>query len=260
MTRSVVRAIYRRFLYPTGRLPDPRPLLEDTRVLRLSASDGADVHALALGDGAAGTIVFFHGNGETAQDVVPLARLFVERGFSAVVVEYRGYGISKASGPPTEEGLYADAEAVLANLAAQGARSSAVILWGTSLGTGVAIEMARRGRAACLVLSSPYTSILAVAQRLVPIVPGRWIVTDVYDSLAKAREVNVPVLVVHGERDRLIPVAMGRALAAALPDCRFESVARAGHNDVFAVDGDRLVALALEHIGRALASAAPQAP
>lgn len=256
------RVLFRRFLYPGSGLTSGR-LPEGVRVLALQARDGAAVHALEVARPAnaspAPTLVFFHGNGELAEHSIGLARHFAERGYGAVIVEYRGYGLSKASGPPTESGLYADAEAVLAHLAQDPARSPTILV-GTSLGTGVAIAMAAgsdgdRPRPAALVLFSPYTSIRDVAQRSVPLLPMRIVASDVFDSRSRAPRVTSPTLIVHGEDDALIPVAMGRALADAIPHARFLPVPHAGHNDILARDGDHVLAEVLAHIAAATAGA-----
>jgi pimeloyl-ACP methyl ester carboxylesterase len=107
-------------------------------------------------------------------------------------------------------------------------------LMGQSLGSGVAAEMARRGLGARLVLLSPYTSIPEVAARVVPILPGRLLVRDRFATAEKAPEIRVPTLIVHGEKDELIPVAMGRELGRRFPQVTVEVIAEAHHNDLFA--------------------------
>src|SRR5262249_15681369 len=159
------------------------------------------------------------------------------RGFGAALVEYRGYGASAASGAPTEEGLYADASAILDALGARGVAPRDLVLWGTSLGTGVAAEMARRGGGAALVLVSPYTSIPRVAARGAWFLPVGLVVPDRLDTLAKAAEIRVPVLIVHGDRDGVIPYDMGVELSRAIAGADLVTIAGGGHNDLFAQGG-----------------------
>jgi pimeloyl-ACP methyl ester carboxylesterase len=238
----LARVVSRKLIYPA---PAPRAWTSGIELLRLRASDGADVHAAFIAPPAgARTIVFFHGNGEQIDDSVPLAHELARRGFGVALVEYRGYGPSaRGAGPtqPTEEGLYLDAETVLDALASRGIAPQTVALWGTSLGSGVAAEMARRGRGASLVLVTPYTSVPAVAARVVPFLPARWCVPDRFDTLSKAEAIRVPTLVIHGDRDEVIPFAMGERVSRAIDGARFIRVDGGHHNDLFAREGTRLM-------------------
>ena len=149
------RALTRAFLFPVSEVA-PAPPPPDFVCHRLVASDGVVVHAIELPAVAgARTVVHFHNNRETVEATADFARALRRRGLGVLLVEYRGYGASRGE-EPSEEGLYRDAEAALAMLAARGIGPERVILSGTSLGTGVAAEMAHRGRGARLVLVTPY--------------------------------------------------------------------------------------------------------
>jgi fermentation-respiration switch protein FrsA (DUF1100 family) len=226
---------YRAILYPAPQKDWGQPSL-GARVLELRAADGVQVHAIELANPAASrTVVYFHGNGEVMGDELWMAERLVKRGFAVVLAEYRGYGRSK--GPsPSEDGLYADATAVLDDLAARGVGADRVVLWGASLGTGVAVEMARRGRGAALVLVSPYTSIVDMAARMTPFLPVGLLVGDRFDNAAKAPSLTLPAVVVHGMDDEVVPFAMGERIAVAIHGSRFERVARGHHMDCFLVD------------------------
>lgn len=230
----IARLGYRFLLYPAPNDPAPIPPVGGT-LLSLRADDGATVHALQLPppNDSKRTVVVFHGNGETIASGMGLAEDLRGRGFGVVLAEYRGYGVSRDAGAPSEQGLYRDAMAVLDALDAQGIGRERVVLMGISLGTGVAAEMARRGRAAALVLVSPYTSIAAMAQRAAPFLPSAWLCPDKFDTLSKAGGIHVPTLVVHGDADEVIPVAMGRAVAAAIVDAKLHVIAGGHHNDLF---------------------------
>jgi uncharacterized protein len=227
---------YRRLLYPapldfSSRTPD------QARLLEAPTSDGAHVRA-TLFDGPPGApiVVHFHGNGETSGDNLWVADELHKRGLGVALVEYRGYGLSRAEPPPTESGLYADAAAALDALEAAGYGRERVVLWGYSLGSGVAAEMALRGRAGALVLVSPYTSIVDMARRIAPRgIPVGLIVQDRYDTLAKAGRIAIPALVVHGDADEFIPHAMGERVAKALPHAILYTVYGGHHVDVVAV-------------------------
>jgi pimeloyl-ACP methyl ester carboxylesterase len=239
------RDVSRHFLFRTGRAratATPADAVLETTVAR----DGATVHALELrGPPGAPVLVHFHNNSETMSGPMAMARALRARGLDVMLVEYRGYGLSQAGGrEPDEEGLYRDAEAALDMLAARGVGPDRVVLSGTSLGTGVAAEMARRGRGAALVLISPYTSIPDLVTDRVPFAPSRLLVADRFETLQKAPAIDVPTLVIHGDADDVVPFWMGRRVASAIGGARFVRVAggRHGDGDLFARDGDRLVA------------------
>lgn len=222
------RVVSRRYLFPhreVARVSAPPELAR-----RDVVAGGAVVHTLELAapDGAP-TVVVFHNNRETVEACGPLARELHRRGLGVVLVEYRGYG--HAAGEPSESGLYADAEAALASLAARGVGPSKVILWGTSLGTGVAAEMASRGRGSALVLVTPYTSIPDLVTRAAPLVPARALLADHFDTRAKAGAIRVPTLVVHGDADEVIPFAMGEEVALAIGGAQLLRVPGARHAD-----------------------------
>jgi uncharacterized protein len=231
---AVIALSFRSLLYPApmdlgGQLPSHAEL----RVL--TAKDGRAVHALHFRNPAATRVlVHFHGNGETIRAMGGVGSDLHARGLEVMLVEYRGYGSSRSSGPPTESGLYMDAEAALDALAADGVFADRIVLWGTSLGTGVATEMASRGRGRALILVTPYTSIHAIVDRAAPgLLPSRLIARDAYDNLAKANDIHVPTLIAHGDADEIVPYEMGRELAAAIPGAKLVTVPGARHGDVY---------------------------
>lgn len=241
------RSLVRTALFPAPTDPTV-PRLEGARLLAHATSDGATVRALVVAPNAgARTIVHLHGNGETIGDNVDLAAHLVRHGFGVALVEYRGYGVSRDEPSPDENGLYADAEGALELLRADGISAERLVVWGTSIGSGVAAEMARRGRCASLVLVTPYTSIPAVVERMVPFLPVHRLVSDRFDTSSKAAEITVPTLIVHGTDDEIIPFDMGRALASQIRDARLVTVPGGRHNDLFARDGARLMNEIVRH-------------
>lgn len=250
---GVARLAYPRMLFPAPRLDEvpgdvARRMTSEgaPELLSLPQAAGGETRALlwAPREGAR-TAVLFHGNGETMFDSVDLAERLVARGLGAMLVEYRGYGLSHGP-PPEEDAMYADAEAALGHLAGRGIGPARVALWGTSLGTGVASEMARRGRGARLVLVAPFTSVVAMGKRFAPILPMGAIMRHRFDTLAKAPELRLPTLVVHGDADELIPVAMGEAVAGAIPGARLLRVAGGHHNDLYGLS--RVLEEILAHV------------
>ncbi len=225
---------YKHLLYPA---PNVGPLVvpPGAELLDLRASDGAPVHALYYpATEKRPTVVLFHGNGSTIGDDVDLADALHAHGLGVALVEYRGYGVSRGSPKPSEPGLYLDAATTLDALEQRGVKKDRVVLWGLSLGTGVAAEMALRGRGAALVLLAPYTSIRAIASHYAPVFPTSLIVDEHFDTLAKAPKIQVPVLVIHGDTDEVIPVAMGKEVAATFPKAKLIIVKGGHHNDLFA--------------------------
>jgi pimeloyl-ACP methyl ester carboxylesterase len=226
---------YRVLLYPAPQHDDVPPP-PGAQVRELRAADGVAVHVMEFPNTAASrTIVYFHGNGEVVGDDTWIAKRLVALGFAVTLVEYRGYGRSHGT-RPTEAGLYADATAALDDLAVRGVGADRVVLWGASLGTGVAAEMARRGRGAALVLVTPYTSIPDMARRMTPWLPVGTLVGDRFDTLAKAPSLKVPTVIVHGTNDEVVPFAMGERVAGAIAGSRFERVEGGHHMDCFLTD------------------------
>jgi pimeloyl-ACP methyl ester carboxylesterase len=234
-------AFQRRLIYPWRGLGGV-PHFPGTTLETLEGERGRRVHALyAKAEGDAPTVVHFHGNGEELTDMVGFVSLFRARGFGVLAVEYPGYGLSLGH-EPNEADIYQDAEIALRDLREKkGVPRERIVLSGQSLGTGVAVEMASRGHGARVVLFSPYTSIADVANRYFPILPNRWLVRDRFDSKKKAPAIRVPVLVVHGTDDEVIPFALGKELAGLFPNARFVALETGRHGDLFFRFGDALV-------------------
>jgi pimeloyl-ACP methyl ester carboxylesterase len=227
------RLLHRRVLYQPPGDDVPAKLPEGATLLTARAADGVAVNALEIAaPNATRTIVHFHGNAETVDANAFVAREMKKHGFSTVLVEYRGYGRSKGRSPD-EAGLYLDAAAVLDALAARGIGPDHIVLWGQSLGTGVAAEMARRGRGSRLVLVAPFTSTVEMASRVVPFFPASMVMVDRFDTLSKAPDIRVPTLVVHGDIDDVIPFEQGERVSKALPHGTFFKVAEGRHDNLY---------------------------
>ena len=175
-------------------------------------------------------VVHFHGNAEQLADSEWLGGKFVEQGLGFYAVEYPGYGLAAAT-PVSEEAIYAAAEAALSELEKTVPREQ-MVLEGQSLGTGVAVEMAKRGHGSKLVLLSAYTSIPDVAAVAVPFLPARLLVRDRFDTASKAKALALPVLLIHGSADEVIPVEMSRSLATLFPNATLKIIEGAHHNDL----------------------------
>lgn len=188
------------------------------------------------------TVVLFHGNGGAIVHRARKARHFLNLGYGMFLAEYRGYGANP--GRPSEDGLYADARAVLTWLAARGVPGSRLVLYGESLGSGVAVQMATEHEVAALVLEAPFTRLPALAPPYIPEPLAEVLMADRYDNLAKIGSLAVPVLVAHGEDDIVVPVGMGRALlaaAASSPVAEGVFPPMAGHHNIWELAAEAAV-------------------
>jgi fermentation-respiration switch protein FrsA (DUF1100 family) len=158
-------------------------------------------------------LVYFHGNAGHIGHRADRLRPYLDAGFGALLVEYRGYGGNP--GRPTEEGLYADARAALDFLTRRSVAADRMVFYGESLGTAVAVQMAVEQDCAAVVLEAPFTSVAAVAQSRYWMFPVRRLVRDKFDSLAKIGDLRCPLFVMHGDRDGVVPIRYGRELFAA---------------------------------------------
>jgi fermentation-respiration switch protein FrsA (DUF1100 family) len=175
--------------------------------------------------------LMFLGNGDNLGAAAPRLREMTEDGSGVLAVGYRGY--SGSTGTPSEVGLGEDAEAAY-RFATSVVPGKRVVVFGYSLGTGVAVPLAVRHECAALVLFAPFTSALAVAAANYPFIPVRLLMKDQFRANEVIGKVRVPILVVHGERDQVIPIAFGRELYAAAPEPkRFAALPQADHLTLF---------------------------
>lgn len=158
-------------------------------------------------------VVYFHGNGGALKLRVSRFASLAAEGFGVVGVSYRGYGGS--SGTPTEDGLIADGVAAY-EFAAKRYTPARVALWGESLGTGVAVAVAAEAPVAKLVLETPFTSAADVGASVYAFLPVRLLMKDQFRSDLRIKNVKAPVLVLHGERDSVVPIAFGERLFAMI--------------------------------------------
>ena len=176
-------------------------------------------------------IVYFHGNGGHIGYRAERLLRFAREGYGVLMPEYRGYGGNP--GAPSETGFYADGRAAAGFLDREGVAPNRLVLYGESLGSGVAVALAVQHEIGALILEAPPTSVAEVAQCPFPYVPASRMVTDRFDSLSRIGHVRAPILVLHGERDRVVPVRYGRALLDAAPEPKEAWFsAEAGHEDL----------------------------
>jgi uncharacterized protein len=176
-------------------------------------------------------IAYFHGNGGHIGYRTERLQQFARNRYGVLMAEYRGYGGNP--GTPSESGLDADGAAALDFLGGEGIGPNRIVIYGESLGSGVAVSLAAERDVAGLILEAPFTSVAEVAQYHYSFIPASALVRDRFDSMARISDVKAPILVLHGERDRVIPLRFGRALFDAAPDPKELWLSReAGHEDL----------------------------
>ncbi len=207
--------------------PQPASYRKNPDIITLTAADGVHISAIHLRNPHARyTILFSHGNGEDLGDILPLLREFQERGYAVFAYDYRGYGTSE--GRPSEKGANRDIEAAYLYLTHQlHVPAARIIVHGYSVGGGPSVELASRDPVGGLVLESCFTTAFRTVTYL-PLLPF-----DRFRNIGKIGSIRVPVLVIHGTNDRVIPFSHGQRLfeAAAGPK-RSLWVDGAGHYDL----------------------------
>ncbi|SAK80350.1 peptidase S15 [Caballeronia catudaia] len=179
------------------------------------------------------TIILFHGNGEDLTQRGHIALEMIEAGYGVLLAEYRGYGGNP--GKPHEAGLYADARAAYAYASAH---SKHIVLHGYSLGSGVAVQLAREAKIDALILESPFTSIVDVAAKRFWLFPVRLLARDRYASLSKIASIDSRILIYGGTKDAVIPPEhFQRLFDAARGDKRLALIEDADHLDVWSMGG-----------------------
>ena len=156
------------------------------------------------------TLVFFHGNaGELSNRIYKLNELN-KLDINVLLISWRGF--SGNEGSPTEDNLYKDAEAAIQWLNNKEVENNRIILYGESLGTGVAVEIGKKNNFNSIILESPFTSMENAAKIYYPYLPVKLLLKDKYDSLSKITTIKTPILIMHGKKDDIVPFSMGKEL------------------------------------------------
>ena len=156
------------------------------------------------------TILYLHGNAGALENRIHKINHFDGMKVNFLLVAWRGFSGNKGS--PTEKGLYQDARSAVKWLNDNGIRNENIIIYGESLGTGVATEIAQNKNFAGIILESPFTSMIEAARSRYPIFPIRLILKDKYESDKKIKNIKSPILVMHGEVDKIVPFHMGKKM------------------------------------------------
>ncbi|GLR96000.1 fermentation-respiration switch protein FrsA (DUF1100 family) [Bradyrhizobium liaoningense] len=216
---------------PVGRTAPDAAGLPEAEEHILTTSDGEKVivwHVPAKPGRS--VILYFHGNGDFLAGRVSSFKAMTADGTGLVALSYRGYAGS--SGTPSEEGLLRDAAAVYAFTTARYA-AERIVVWGFSLGTGVAVAIASEHPVAKLILAAPYTSTVDVAASQFRFIPVRLLMRDQFRSDERIARVTVPLLVMHGTNDLAISIMFGeRLFALAREPKQFVRFAGGGHDNL----------------------------
>jgi fermentation-respiration switch protein FrsA (DUF1100 family) len=206
--------------------------------VQLPSADGAVIQARWCPQlGARGAVLYCHGNaGDLEGRGGEVRALWEALGESVLIFDYPGFG--RSTGRPSEAGCYAAAEAAYDWLIhTQHVRPEDVLIYGESLGGGVAAHLAARQRHRALVLVRTFTSVPDVARGLVPGLPAHWLMVNRFNNLEEIRRCRQPIFIAQGERDRLMPWAHGEQLyAAAGGNAYLFSLKEADHNDPLGPD------------------------
>lgn len=245
--------LQRRLMYfPDTSLVRPETAgLSKVEERRFSAADGTTGLAwYGRAEAGAPTILYFHGNAGALATRSERIRKYMAKGYGIYMMTYRGFG--GRPGEPSEKANVADALAAYDDLVAHGVTAGRIVLYGESLGSGIAVQVAAQRPVAGIILDAPYTSMVDLAAVHHPLLPSRWLMTDRYETARTIGTVKAPLLIVHGEEDDIVPVEMGRALDAIANEPKtLVTLPGAGHSDHYLFGSYDVIWGWLEQLARA---------
>ena len=156
------------------------------------------------------TILFFHGNAGSLENRTYKLNHFKDLNVNFLIIAWRGFSGNK--GKPNEMGLYEDAKSAIKWLRTKGVNKKNIILYGESLGTGVAVQVAQNQNYAGVILEFPFTSMVNMGKKYYPFFPVSLLLKDKFESYKKINNISVPVLIMHGKVDKIVPYDMGKKM------------------------------------------------
>ena len=156
------------------------------------------------------TILFLHGNAGSLENRIHKINHFKDMNINFLLLAWRGFNGNKGS--PTEKGLYEDARSAIKWLNSKGVKEDHIIIYGESLGTAIATEIAQHKNFAGVILESPFTSMIDAGKNVYPYLPVRLLLKDKYESDKKIKNINSPILIMHGKVDNIVPFDMGKKM------------------------------------------------
>ena len=202
--------------------------------VNFKTSDGLILSALFKNPTSknAKTLVIFHGNAGHIGHRVEKFTPFLNEGYGLLLVEYRGYG--ENPGKPTEDGFYKDGIAALEFLSKQNISKEKTILYGESLGCGLAVKLSTENKYHSTILEAPYTSIADVASRHYWYLPAKWLVLDRFEILGIINKIKSPLLIIHGKKDDVINIELGKEVFNSAPEPKETLfIDEASHNNLY---------------------------
>jgi uncharacterized protein len=193
------------------------------------------------------TLLYFHGNGGSLSIRASRIARFMDEGWGVYMMTYRGYGGS--TGSPSETVNVADARLAYAALVNEGVPTQSVVVYGESLGSGIAVRIAAELSVGGVILDAPYTSIVDVAARTYRFLPVRLFLIDRYETTRYIANIKAPLLILHGARDHVVPVAMGRELARLAPEPKQLVIFPNGNHSDLYIDGNNAIGAVRNWIG-----------
>mgnify|MGYP001003709024 FL=1 len=156
------------------------------------------------------TLIYFHGNAGSLENRIHKLNHFQDMNINFLIIAWRGF--SGNNGKPSEEGLYLDGNSAINWLIKEGVAEKNLILYGESLGTGVAIQLAQNRNFGGVILETPFTSMVDAAKIFYPYIPVNLLLKDKFENYKKVKNINSPILVMHGEIDQIVPFSMGKKI------------------------------------------------
>ena len=156
------------------------------------------------------TLVYFHGNAGSLENRIHKLNHFQDMNINFLIIAWRGFNGNK--GKPSERGLYVDGKSAIDWLKKKGVDEKNLILYGESLGTGVATHLAQNKNYAGVILETPFTSMVDAAKNFYPYIPINLLLKDKFENFKKVKNINIPILVMHGEIDQIVPFSMGKKI------------------------------------------------
>jgi len=220
----------------------PNDINLDYEDVRIKTSDGLTLQGWFIPSNSESDIawLWFHGNGgNNGHRISELALAHHRTGVNIFIFDYRGYGESE--GKPSEKGTYLDSRAAMEYLSSRpDVDKDRIVFMGNSLGAALSVELALTQPPMAMILVSPFASVRDMAKLTLPFPPVGWMVRNHYDNVARISQLNVPLLVLHGDEDDLVPISQGRKLyEAANQPKRFQTLDGAGHNNTYEVNPDQ---------------------
>ena len=156
------------------------------------------------------TLIYFHGNAGSLENRIHKLNHFKDMNINFLIIAWRGF--SGNEGKPSEQGLYEDGKSTINWLKKNGVSEKNIILYGESLGTGVATQLAQNKGFAGVILETPFTSMIDAAKIFYPYIPVNLLLKDKFENYKKIKNINSPILIMHGEKDQIVPFSMGKKI------------------------------------------------